>query len=139
MNGSSDRARRILEEEIGGLFQPAAGVEQHLFARDLDAHAEVVVRLQIFDDHVGKVMHIDDHFANSKGAQAREGDLQQRAPGDFHQRFGTIVGERTQARAQAGGQNHRFHWLKSLQLAGAAPPPPRRSCPRRCFANCSAR
>ena len=28
---------------------------------------------------------------------------------DFDQRFGSIVGERPQARAEAGGENHRFH------------------------------
>src|SRR6266446_6117641 len=33
----------IFEEEPGGFFQAAAGVEENVFARDFDAHAEVVV------------------------------------------------------------------------------------------------
>ena len=54
-------------------------------------------------------MHVDDCLVNSHIAQARERDLDQRATVDFDQRFGTIVGERTQARAEAGGENHRSH------------------------------
>ena len=44
-NGSSDGW--ILEKEIRRLFQPSAGIEQNLFTRDFDPHAEIVVRLQI--------------------------------------------------------------------------------------------
>ena len=32
-----------------GLLQPAAGIEQNLFARDLDPHPEVIVRFQIIE------------------------------------------------------------------------------------------
>ena len=60
--------------------------------------------------HVGEVMHVDDHLAHAEVAQAGERDLQQGAALDFHQRLGTIVGEWAQPRAQAGRQNHRFHW-----------------------------
>src|SRR6266436_6250561 len=51
----------------------------------------------------------EDDFGDAEGAQAREGDLEQRAAGDFHERLGAIVGERAQARAEAGGEDHGFH------------------------------
>src|SRR5882762_2538316 len=77
-----------LKEKIGGLFKAAARVEQDLLARDFNTHAEIVVRFEIFKNHVSEVMHVDDHLANPKGAQARERDFEQRSAGDFHQRFG---------------------------------------------------
>ena len=92
---------RILEEP-SSLFQTAAGVEQLLLARNLNAHAEVVVRFQILRNHVGEVMNVDNHLVNSEFAQAGERDLQQRVAAYFHQRFGTIVGKRPQSRAEAG-------------------------------------
>ncbi len=97
------------EEKIGSLFQAAAGIEQHVLAGDLDFHAEVVVSCQVFEDHPGKMMHIDDHLANAKAAQAGERDLQQRAPGNLHQGLGAVIGERAQARTQARRQDHGFH------------------------------
>ena len=95
--------REILREEMGCFFQAATGVEQHLLARDFDAHAEIVIRFQVIHDHVGEVIDVDDRLANSETAQAREGDLQQSAAIDFDQSLGTVVGERTQARTQASG------------------------------------
>ena len=52
-----------------------------------------------------------------KRAQAREGDFKKRAAGDGDQRLGAVVGERTQARAQAGGEDHGFHLLGLSRLA----------------------
>ena len=93
-----------------GFFQAAAGIEQHILARDFNAHPEIMVCFQVVENHVGEVMHVDDHFADSEFAQTRERNFEQRAAVDFDQRFGTIVGERTQARAEAGRENHRLHW-----------------------------
>src|SRR5207245_9898641 len=101
--------RGVLQKKVGSLFQPAASIQQRLLARDRNPHAEVVVGFQVFHNHVGEVMHVDDHLANSKVIQTRERDLQQGAAADFHQRLGTTVGKRPQARAQTGGQNHGFH------------------------------
>src|SRR5437879_4347053 len=67
---------RLITKEISGLLQATAGVEQNLFARDFDAHAEIIVLLQILQNHVGKVMRIDDHFDDSKSPQAEESDFQ---------------------------------------------------------------
>src|SRR5208282_1239845 len=114
------RAVGILDKEMRGLFQAAAGIEQRLLARDFNTHAEVVVRYQVLHNHVGEVMNVDYYLANSEAAQAGERDLEQRAAVDFDQRFGTIVGEGAQARAQAGGQNHRFHW--SIAFIDSAAP-----------------
>ena len=43
-------ASRTLKKKMRGLFQAAAGIEQDLFARDFNPHAEIVVRLQIIDE-----------------------------------------------------------------------------------------
>ena len=95
--------------------------------------------LQIVDNHVGEVMDVDDDIVDAEGAQAGQRDFEQGAAGDFDQRFGAIVGERTQARAEAGGQNHRLHsGSVLLQFAMTqTTSTPLRS--RRCCANCSAR
>ncbi len=84
--------RGIFEEEPGGFFEAAAGVEQDFLAGDFDAHAEIVVGFQVVGDQVGEVMDVDDYFGDSEGAQAGEGDLQQRAAGQFDQGLGAIVG-----------------------------------------------
>jgi len=103
-------AADIFKEEPGGFSEAAAGVEQDVFARDFDAHAEIVFGFQVAGNHVGEVMDVDDDFANAEGAQAGEGDFEQRAAGDFDEGLGAIVGERPEARAEAGGEDHGFHW-----------------------------
>src|SRR5208337_2797008 len=103
-----------MHKEMSGFFQATAGVEQRLLAGNFNAHTEVVVRSQVFHHHAGKVMHVDYHLADSKAAQARERDLEQRAAVDFDQRFRAIVGEWAQARAKARGENHRLHGFTAL-------------------------
>ena len=39
-----------LEKKPGGFFQAAAGVEQDFFARDFNAHAEIIVGFQVVDE-----------------------------------------------------------------------------------------
>src|SRR5271157_4056944 len=121
----------IFEKKPRSLLQAAARVEQDLLARDLYAHAEVIVSFQIIDDHVGEVMHVDDHLADPAGAQAGECDLQQGAAGDFHERLGAIVGEGPQARTEAGGQDHRFH-IMAFTGPGSPAPDAAPQLPPRC-------
>ncbi len=102
-------ASGILEEKPGGFFQAAAGVQQNVFAGDFDTHAEVVVGFQIVDDQIGEVMDVDDDFGDAERAQARESDFEQSAAGELNEGFGAIVGERTETRAEAGGEDHGFH------------------------------
>ena len=137
MKGSPDEAgsRR---EEMGGLFEAAAGIEQDLFVRDLDAHAEIIVRSQAVDNLLGEMMRVDDDIENAERAQAGKGDLEQRASANFHQRLGARVRERAQARAEAGGQNHGLHLPSfSNSRCRTSTFTPLRA--RRCLANCSAR
>jgi hypothetical protein len=102
-------AARVLKKKPGGLFQSATGIQQHVFARHFNSKAEMVMGLQIVDNHVREVVRIDNHLANAKLTQARECDFEQRAAAELHQRLGTIVGERSQSAAQASGQDHRSH------------------------------
>jgi hypothetical protein len=101
---------RVFQEKPGGIFQASAGIEQNVFARNFDAHAKVIVGFQIVDDHVGEMMDIDDDFGNAGGAEAKEGDFEKSAAGEFDEGFGACVGERAEACAKAGGQDHGFHW-----------------------------
>ena len=82
-------------------------------------------------------MRVDNHLAHAKEAQAAEDNLKQRAAGDGNQCLGPVVGERLQARAQAGGQNHRLHrpiFSNSICRTITSTP-----LARRCFTNSSAR
>ena len=48
-----------------------------------------------------------------------------RAPGDFHKRFWTVIGERPQACAKPGGKHHCFHWeafIEGLSSEGLSSP-----------------
>ena len=77
---------KIFEEEPGRFFEAAAGVEQPIvFARNLDAHAKVVVGFQVVDDHIREMMDVGDDFVDPEGAEAHEGDFKKGAAGDFHE------------------------------------------------------
>ena len=128
----------LVGEEPGSFLQSTTSIEQHLFARDSDVHPEVAFSGEVLDHPIGKVMRVDDDVANPEAAQACECNLQQRASGNFDQRFGTIVGKRTQTRAQACGEDHRFHSpMRSSSRCQTITSIPFFS--RKCLANCSAR
>ena len=108
ITGSSAAGDRLPEKPCG-VFQAAAGVEQRGFTGNLNPHAEIVMPRQILDDQIGEMMHVDDHFVDTKFAQAGQRDFEQGAACDFHQRLGAIIGKRPQSRAEASGQDHGFH------------------------------
>jgi len=107
----------ILKKEPAGFLEAATGVEQDFFAGDFEAHAEIVVGFQVVGNHVRKVMDIDDDFGDAEGAQAGEGDFEQGATGNLDKGFGSSVGEGAEASAQAGGEDHRFHWGAFMSLS----------------------
>ena len=49
------------------------------------------------------MVDVDDHFADAECAQARQGDFEERAAGDFDEGFWASVGEGAETGAQAGG------------------------------------
>ena len=71
-----DKRVRTFTKKPGRPFQAASGIEQDFLTRNLDPHAEVILRFQVVENHIGKVMHVDDHLVNPEGAQAFECDLQ---------------------------------------------------------------
>ena len=105
------RAFAGLQEKPSGFFEAATGVEQDLLAGNFNAHAEVAVGLEVIDDFVCEVMDIENDFADAEGTQTAEGELKESTAADSDQRFGAVIGERTQARPQASGENHRLHLL----------------------------
>src|SRR5882724_820808 len=83
-------------------------------------------------------MNVNDHLVNAKAAQPGESDLQHGTARDLHQRFGAIVGERTEPGAETGGQDHGFHRpCFSISTCRTATSRPLR--PRKRLANCSAK
>jgi hypothetical protein len=83
----------IFEEEPGGFFEAASGVEEDFFMGYFDAHAEVFVGFQVVNDLVGEVVDIDDDFGDAEGAEAGQGDFEEGAAGEFDEGFGTSVGQ----------------------------------------------
>src|SRR6267154_511308 len=133
----------IFEEEPGGFFQAAAGVEEDFFAGDFNAHAEIFVRFEIVDDLVGEVVDVDDDFGDAEGTETRESDFEEGTASDFDEGFGASVRERAEARAEAGGEDHGFHWrvfrLPSFSSSRWRRTTSRPFLTRRRLANCSAR
>jgi len=94
----------IFEEEPGGFFEAAAGVEEEaVFAGDFDAQVEIIFRAQVGEDLVGEVVDVDDEFGDAEGAEAGEGDFEEGPTVDFDEGFGAGVSEGFEAGAEAGG------------------------------------
>src|ERR1035438_7087143 len=100
---------RVAQKQMGGFFQTASGIEQNIFARNVDVHAEIVIHFQVIDHFVAKMVDVDNYVSNSKRAKTRERNFQESASVDFHQSFGAVVSKRTKARAEPSGQDHRLH------------------------------
>ena len=89
-------------------------------------------------------MCVDDDFLNAESAKSHASvSSSKRAAGDFNQSLRTIIGQRAQTRAQAGGQHHRLHlatfsgkfFSSSMWRTTTSTP----LVDRRCRASCSAR
>src|SRR5690242_3215261 len=64
--GLGRRVASIFQKEPRAFFEAAAGVKQEVvFARDFDAHAEIVVRLEVVDDHVSEMIDVDDEIGRA--------------------------------------------------------------------------
>ena len=60
---------RVLEsprKNHAAFFSPPPVSSRTVLVRHLDVHPEISVRFQIIDNHVGKMMHVDDHVVNAK-------------------------------------------------------------------------
>ncbi len=83
----------IFEEEPGGFFEAAAGVEEDFFTGNFDAHAEILAGFQVVGDLIGEVVDVDDDLGDAEGAEAGEGDFEEGAAGEFDEGFGASVGQ----------------------------------------------
>ena len=63
-------------------------------------------RLEMGLDDLGEMMGVDDDLLHADGAEAVDHRVDHRLAGDRHHRLRHGVGERPQARAEAGGQHH---------------------------------
>ena len=52
---------------------------------------------------------VDDNFGDTERFQALDGDFEEGAVVQFDEGFGNVVGERTEAGAETGGEDHGFH------------------------------
>jgi len=99
----------VFEEEVSGVLEASAGVEQIFLVRDVDLHAEVVAGGEVSGELVCEVMGVDDDVVNAEFAEASESDFEQGAAVEFDEGLGAVVGERTEAGAKSGGKDHGFH------------------------------
>jgi hypothetical protein len=102
-------ASRVFEEKPGGFFEAAAGVEEDFFARDLDAHVEIIFGFEVVKELIGEMVDVEDEFGDALGAEAGDGDFEEGAAGEFDESFGARIGERAEAGSETGGQDHGFH------------------------------
>ena len=130
-------------QEVGSLFQAATGVEENFFAGNLEAHIEVAIGGEVARYLIGEVVDINDYVDDAAGFETKKREFEEGVPGDFNQRLGTIVRERTKSRAQAGCEDHplqdatfsgKFFSISTCRTRTSTP-----SRVRRCCANCSAR
>src|SRR5262245_8976253 len=128
----------VVAEKPARLLQSSTGIEQRLFAGNLNVHPKVVVCFQVLNNHVREVMDIDDHSIDTACAQTLKSDLQQRAACDFHQCLRTAVGEWPEARSKTCSQHHRFHFPR-LSRARCRTTTSSPGLPRKCLASCSAK
>ena len=129
---------RVVAEKPAGLLQSSAGIEQRIFAGNLNVHPKVFLCFQVLNNHVREVMYIDDHSIDTGCAQTLERDLQQRAARDFHQCLRTAVGERPESRSKTCSQHHRLHFPR-LSKARCRTTTSSPGLPRKCLASCSAK
>src|SRR5579862_625511 len=54
----------IFKEEPRCLLQSPTCIEQSLLTRNLNPHSKIVPALQVVHHQIGKMMGVDDHFAN---------------------------------------------------------------------------
>jgi len=117
--------RGVFEEEPGGSFQTTTRVEQKIiFARDFDAQAKIVVSFQVVDDHVRKVMHVDNHFCDAKHTQASQGDFEKSTAVQFNECFRACIGQGTKTCAKASGKDHGLHASAFIGALSACPVSP---------------
>src|SRR5947199_10821751 len=93
-------------QKPGSFLQAAAGIKQHFFARDFEAHAETGVCLEVINIHFGEVVNINDDVSNAKRTQARERDLKKCAAANFDKGLGMGIAERTETRGETCGKDH---------------------------------
>jgi hypothetical protein len=83
---------RVVEKKPGGFFKAPASIEQNVLARQLDAHAKILIRFEIFGNHFGEVMNVDNHLVDSALPQAFQRELEQRAARHLNHCLGPGLG-----------------------------------------------
>ena len=114
-----DMEERGVAQQRQRLHHGAAGA-QHLVALIRDDHAGPAARLDVIDDLVGQIMHIDHGLADAGVAELVEHMIEQRLPATRTSGFGICVGQGTHAHAETGGEDHGFggldgHFWKFLE------------------------
>ena len=93
-NGSGPILSRRVHDAATGFQQQAALIGDDDFGRG--------ALLQMRFELVGVVMHVDDGARDAGGGQPVEHVIDQRAPGERHERLGDVVRQRPHARAEPG-------------------------------------
>src|SRR5690606_37304225 len=87
-----------------------AGLERTVtFARVRNPQAELGARAQPFLDQMAEMRKVDHDVAETGGGEAPEVTLDERGTANLEERFRHGGGQRGEAAAAAGRQDHRFH------------------------------
>jgi hypothetical protein len=87
----------------------ARGAQRRLLEAVVDVHAEPCAVAQVRGELFGAVVQVDDQLAKAPRRQVAHDVLDDRHAADLQHRFGAIVAQGTQARAEPGTQDQRLH------------------------------
>ena len=116
--------RTVGIEEGCRLAQSASRLEQHVaLVRHQELHSLYGLGVQVVDDLVGEVVHVDHSPTETGIVEPPRHMTQERLIAHGHQCLGHGVGERPQAGTESGGENHGLShhccFVLSLPMAGS--------------------
>ena len=99
------------------MFDAAARLEQLLaLVGKVDVHAHGVLLAPVLY-HVGKMVDVDDHIAETAGFELLEQMLEERLASDRHKGFGHRIRKGFQTGAEACCKDHCTGWCQHLLYA----------------------
>ena len=104
--------RFVALKEVTGFKDSAAGVEQEVaFVADGDVDAEIPILLEKIYYLVAEMMHIHHYVADAARYDIANYAFEHSHAGEFYERLGRVVGERTQSSAKSGCKYYCFHFF----------------------------
>ncbi len=121
---AGDDQERLIPEELAARANPAGGPQQLLLVAVGEALAEVLA------DRVREVVQVGDHLLEAVAIEQVEDVRHHRPIEHRHHRFGDLVRQGAQARAEAGREDHRLHGANNGSDRACRARRPARRCRR---------